>query len=90
MPRRFSRKIFVFVVLAILALPWVSAAGPRQEEVRPVVSVSELLGRLWDLVTGVWSADGCRIDPSGCTPEPPPLDGVDSGCHIDPNGGCGA
>jgi len=84
-----SRKVVVLVVVAILALPWVSVAGPRQEEVRPAVSESGLLGRLWELVTSLWSASG-YTNPPGDEPEPQPTNDIDSGCHIDPNGRCGA
>ncbi|MFL6199602.1 MAG: hypothetical protein ACJ76J_10525 [Thermoanaerobaculia bacterium] len=73
--RPFSRKVAVLVVFAILALPWVSAAGPRQEEVRP-----SLLEQVWSFLTSAWSESG--ID----QPEPPPI--MDEGCRIDPNGGC--
>lgn len=82
--RPFSRKVAVLVVFAILALPWVSAAGPRQEEVRPV---SSLLEQIWSFLTSAWSESGCHIDPNGnCAPEPMPT--VDSGCRIDPDGRC--
>ena len=82
--RPFSRKVVVLVLFAILALPWVSAAEPRQE-VRPV----SFFEQFWSFFTNLWSDEGCRIDPSGaCAPEPRPLDDTDSGCHIDPSGGC--
>lgn len=85
MPSRpFSRKVVVLVLFAILALPWASAAAPRQE-----VSVSSLFERLWSFLTGAWSESGCHIDPSGdCAPEPLPTDDTDEGCRIDPSGGC--
>jgi len=80
--RPFSRKVVVLVLFAILALPWVSAAGPRQEEVRP-----GLLEQIWSFLTGAWSEEGCRIDPNGgCEPQPIPT--TDEGCRIDPSGGC--
>jgi len=80
--RPFSRKVAVLVVFAILALPWVSAAGPRQEEVQP-----GLLEQIWSFLTSAWNEEGCHIDPSGgCAPEPLPT--TDSGCRIDPDGRC--
>ncbi|HWN40854.1 MAG TPA: hypothetical protein VNW71_01470 [Thermoanaerobaculia bacterium] len=82
--RPFSRKVVVLVLFAILALPWVSAAG--QEDVRPAANLFE---QVWSFLTSLWSESGCRIDPNGgCAPEPMPMDDTDSGCHIDPNGGC--
>lgn len=86
--RPFSRKVVVLVLFAILALPWVSAAGPRQEEVRPAASFFE---RVWSFLTSLWSESGCHIDPNGvCAPEPRPTNDIDEGCRIDPNGGCSA
>lgn len=84
MPSRpFSRKVALLVLFAILALPWVSAAGPRQEE----ASASSVFEQVWSFLTSLWSESGCRIDPNGvCPPEPPPT--IDEGCRIDPNGGC--
>ncbi len=79
-----SRKVVVLVLFAILALPWVSAAGPRQE-VRPAASLFE---QVWSFLTSLWNESGCRIDPNGGVPEPLPTNDTDSGCHIDPNGGC--
>ncbi len=86
MPSRpFSRKVALLVLFAILALPWVSAADPRQEE----ASASSVFEQIWSFLTSLWSEEGCRIDPSGgCAPEPTPTDETDSGCRIDPSGGC--
>jgi hypothetical protein len=82
-----SRKVVVLVLFAILALPWVSAAGPRQEDVRPAANFFE---QAWSFLTSLWSEEGCHIDPNGdCAPEIRPMDDNDEGCRIDPNGGCG-
>ena len=86
--RPFSRKVVVLVLFAILALPWVSAAGPRQEDGRPAANLFE---QVWSFLTSLWSESGCHIDPDGdCAPEPLPTEDTDEGCHIDPDGRCGA
>ena len=86
MPSRpFSRKVALLVLFAILALPWVSAADPRQEE----ASTSSVFEQVWSFLTSLWSESGCHIDPNGeCAPKPQPMDDTDTGCHIDPSGGC--
>ena len=66
-------KVVPLVVLcAVLAAPSVSLG---------------LLDRLWSFLTGVWSAEGCQIDPNGrCVTTLSPQ--TDTGCQIDPNGRC--
>ncbi len=78
------RKVVVLVLIAILALPLASVAGPRQEP----VSVSSLFERIWSFLACAWSEEGCHIDPDGGKPEPRPTEDTDEGCRIDPNGGC--
>jgi hypothetical protein len=86
----FRRKVILFLLLAIVALPWASAAGPLPEGVRPAKAAApalDLLSRFWSFLTSVWSDTGCMIDPSGgCAPQP--QEAPDTGCHIDPSGGC--
>ncbi|HWM92757.1 MAG TPA: hypothetical protein VN493_18480 [Thermoanaerobaculia bacterium] len=88
----FHRKVVVFLLLAILAVPWASAAGPRTDESRAEKAATlplEPLSRLWSFLTSIWSETGCHIDPNGrCAPEPRPTSWADEGCHIDPNGRC--
>lgn len=64
----FSRKVLLLLLLALLAAPLASA-----DPFRPATAVSaappDLLGRLWSLLTAVWSETGCHIDPDGrCIP----------------------
>lgn len=80
-----SKVVRLLLVLA-LTLPWSAAAAPAVES-------PDLLSRLWQLFTSLWSDSGCHLDPSGScgddvTVEPPATDG-DTGCHIDPSGACG-
>ena len=86
----FSRKAAVLLLLAVLAVPWASAASPRQADARPAKAAAEshdLVSRFWSFLTSIWSESGCRIDPDGrCVPNPQPQ--TDEGCMIDPNGRC--
>jgi hypothetical protein len=73
------RTLPLFLVAALLAMPWaVSAAGP-QASPRPARAIQ--LGAL-DLFNQLWSflrKGGCGIDPSGrCATK--------EGCTIDPSG----
>jgi len=80
-------KVVVLALTLTLTVPWCAAAAPAAEP-------PDLLGRLWQLVTSLWSDIGCHIDPSGncgaaLTVEPPATSNGDSGCHLDPSGSCG-
>ena len=83
-----SRTLHIFVLLAIaaaFALSPASAEPRRQRDRTPPAATG-----LWDAVTSIWEAIGCKIDPNGgCgeeDPAPPPE--TDIGCKLDPNGGC--
>jgi hypothetical protein len=83
----FRRKVILFLLLAIVAGPWASAAGLRSDDVRPAKAAapaSDLFSRLWSFLTSVWSDTGCMIDPDGHCIAPR----TDEGCHIDPDGRC--
>jgi hypothetical protein len=98
MPRPFRRTTILLLLIALFATPLVSAAGPRAaESARPVQALEpgqiDLLNRLWNTLRGLWSKEGCHIDPDGrCltspSPQPPPTFTTDTGCHIDPDGRC--
>jgi hypothetical protein len=98
----YRRKIAVLAMTLILALPWCAAAA------RPVsqhgslairVSAAEVLrAGFWGWLRGVWTKEGCTIDPGGkpacglTSAEPPatPASNADAGCTIDPGGSpCG-
>jgi hypothetical protein len=87
MTRSFRRKTILFLLVAVLATPWVCAAGSRAaESVRPAQAARfDLLTQLWNTVRSLWSAEGCGMDPDGrCLPQPQ----LDAGCGADPNGRC--
>jgi len=90
----FRRKTILFLLLAVLATPWASAAGPRTENAGPAhageLSTLEVLDHLWSFLRSAWSKSNCHIDPDGLcstgTAQPPPQ--TKTGCHLDPNGLC--
>lgn len=88
----FHRKTVLLLLLAVLAAPLTSAAGPERAEARSasILSGSDLLDRLWSFLTSAWSETGCHLDPSGgcATEESPSVPETDEGCRLDPNGGC--
>ena len=83
-----TRRILpLFLVAALLAMPWaVSAAG---SQARPALSDSgDLFVRLWRLLPQPWTKNGCDVDPSGrCLTKGSSPVAVDNGCELDPNGG---
>jgi hypothetical protein len=89
---RMSRAALL-LVLVLVAVPAVQAA-PNRADAGPAPSAPAspaawgLFTQVWDFLTGVWSNNGCEIDPSGrCQPRPATVD-VDNGCEIDPSGRC--
>lgn len=88
------RRKTVLIVLAALLLtaPWASAA-PRHGTAGPVtafgIGIPDVLDQAWSFLKGLWSKEGCHIDPNGrCITSSTPASSADSGCHIDPNGQC--
>ena len=79
------RTVFAIVLAAFLL------AAPAAQA-RPLYNDSSVLARIWSLVTGLWSKNGCWIDPNGiryCTggiSEGDPT--IENGCQIDPSGQC--
>jgi hypothetical protein len=85
--------VLVAVLFLLTTAPWASA-GPWHGSGHPAMSsadgivIPDFLSRAWRLLTGIWTKEGCNIDPSGrCLPAPAPLP-TKEGCHIDPNGRC--
>ena len=91
--RRF-RAIVVFVLAAvILSAPLASAAPIRQA--KPKVERNVLLSSIGDFIVVLWQKAGCSVDPwgnkAGTHMDPlgdPQPENFDTGCHIDPLGGC--
>ncbi len=84
--RTFHCAAAVFLLAATLAMPL--AAEPRVRTEREPGAVWGLLAEIWNQLTAVWEASGCKIDPyGGCAPLAPT---ADEGCKIDPFGGCGS
>ncbi len=81
---RLVRLALVFVLAATLAVPVLSAAPAAGAEPRPGLLVS-----LWSLLTGLWSDNGCEVDPSGrCLVSQGAAATGDNGCSADPDGHC--
>jgi hypothetical protein len=86
------RKTVVLLLLASLlaASGAFAAARPRAESAQPAQATEGLFSHVWSLLTGLWTKEGCHIDPSGghCnpTPSPSPSGPLKAGCHIDPSG----
>ena len=91
----FRRKSLLFALATVLASPWAAVAGPSADTLREgyVLDEMSLVDHLWSFLLGVWTKEGCNIDPDGakegCMIDP---DGAKEGCGIDPDGvkaGCG-
>lgn len=75
------RSLAVLILCLTLATPGASAAPVRSEE-EPVAG--SFVGWLWEVVSGGWEKNDCRLDPFGrCIVEQ-----EKSGCQVDPNGRC--
>ncbi len=84
MVRAFLPKAVLLLVLTLLLAAPTQAAGNL-----PADSAAKgILAQVWDFLTGVWATIGCDIDPDGRMPRPRPTTEIDSGCTIDPSGGC--
>jgi hypothetical protein len=91
------RRAAVLILLVLsLGISGAHAATVRSK-VQPVESKTtprsaiERIGSWWNLFTGVWNKEGCRIDPWGrCVVNPATLvlNTTDAGCRIDPWGQC--
>jgi len=88
------RKIAVFLLLCtLIGAPCAVAAGPRAVPATRAAGLGGLVAQAWSVLTALWAADGCSVDPSGRCAGPtvspaPPTDGLDGGCSVDPNGRC--
>lgn len=91
MPRSAMSRAALLLVLVLFAVPALQAA-PNRAEAGPAPSAPvaqaawDLVTQAWDYLVGIWSANGCGLDPSGsCQPRPSTTD-VDNGCGLDPSG----
>ena len=101
---RDGRKVAALVVTLVLALPWSATAARRPASdpgipaIRVPAPLEVLRSGLWGWLRGVWTKEGCGLDPSGrpaCGPTSAtvpeaPASNTDVGCSIDPGGSpCG-
>lgn len=83
-----SRRRFTILLLLALAFmaPWHAAAeaadGPAAS---PGWQPWELAEQLWNAFLGLWSDNGCLIDPNGACGAGSQ---AESGCTVDPDGRC--
>jgi hypothetical protein len=79
-----SRKASVLLVAVLLATTAVSAAPLRAH---PALMPIDPLAQLWNVLTSLWTKNGCSADPDGRC-----LSGstvtTDNGCSVDPSGRC--
>ena len=88
MPRSAISRAALLLVLLLVAVPALQAA-PIRAEAGPAPAAWDLFAQVWDFLTGVWSPNGCEVDPDGrCQPRPTTVE-IDNGCEVDPNGRCG-
>jgi hypothetical protein len=91
---RVPRKAAVLVLLALSLGTSGLFAAKAPPEGRPAKtatrSTAHLLETLWGRVAGVWTKEGCRIDPWGqcSTSTAPQTQNTDAGCGSDPLGRC--
>lgn len=88
---RVVRQTLMLLVLGLaLTVSTASAADMESPQARQAGQSSpDFLERLWQLFTGLWSDEGCRLDPlGGCSAgsEQPPGSDSDAGGHMDPLG----
>ncbi len=90
---RFIAKSVLLVLILLVAVPSIQAAGPREEVSSGRSGSTALVSwgflvQIWDSFTSAWNENGCRLDPDGsCSPRQATAD-TDNGCRVDPNGGC--
>jgi hypothetical protein len=86
------RHLTLAILLASILLSTAALARPLPgpSPRRTVAAASaplDLFGRLWSFLSGLWSKNGCSVDPNGlCTPSPTPTS--ENGCGADPDGHC--
>lgn len=83
-----TRSLLILVFAAFLATSPAAQARPVHDDA-PASSVFE---RIWSLVSGLWSKNGCRLDPNGYCVSGLGEGGstTENGCQIDPSGQCAA
>jgi hypothetical protein len=95
MHRSAAFRIAVLLIVALLFAGSTLQAAPRRADAEPGRTAAaapawDLLVQVWDFFTGIWSNNGCEVDPDGRCAPGPALPQIDNGCEADPNGHCGA
>jgi hypothetical protein len=86
----FRRTAVLVSLVAVLATPWASAAGPGAGGIRPAHVVESASPDLLDLVLSLFRLKaGCHLDPNGrCYASAAQPSHTKAGCKLDPNGRC--
>jgi hypothetical protein len=91
---RSARSCFAVLLLAFLLLPagLQAANASRNAEAHQGGFVDptawDILARVWNLLTGSVSDNGCGADPDDRCPIPETIPTLDTGCTIEPDGRC--
>jgi len=83
------RTLCIIAVFALFAAPASLQAGVGAGDRADSggAALSRVFSQVWGFLSGLWSKNGCWIDPSGhCIPETTAPG--DNGCILDPNGTC--
>jgi hypothetical protein len=67
---RLSRLALAFLLTAVLASTSALAAGPLPGlRAAEASAATHAVARLWSFLAGLWSKNGCQLDPNGqCRP----------------------
>jgi len=90
---RIPRLVLALLLAAALATTAAWADGPRPASRGSSITTSapaDILAHLWIFLTGLWSKNGCEVDPHGnCLPGTGSATPTGkNGCHVDPSGQC--
>jgi hypothetical protein len=101
---RDRRMVAGLVVMLVLALPWSATAArlpvsdPERPAIQALAPLEALRSGFWGWLRGVWTKEGCGLDPGGkpacgttsATVPEAPMSNADVGCSLDPGGSpCG-
>ena len=91
MPRSAIFRAALLLVLLLVAGPALQAEPTRAEAERASSASAaqvawDLVTQAWNYLVGIWSTNGCGLDPSGSCQPRPITTNADNGCGLDPSG----
>lgn len=79
----------IFAIVLLLSASSVQAADLPTESRSALKSLhTRVVASIWNLLTAVWGANGCSLDPNGRCLGDEPTTSPDNGCGMDPDGRC--